>query len=118
MEVGFRQASGYLEVALSGSYSLRGMLLAIDLIGARAGEVAAKRVLVDVSDLVGVAPLSERYVYASRAALVLRDLWKCAAFAGPVQPVVPFTSLVAKGKGLALEVFRERADALSWLLSR
>ena len=118
MNVAFIEAEGYLEVSLSGRYSLRGMLQAIDRIGVRIGETRVMRLLVGVSDLAGVAPISERYVYASRAAVVLSNLWKCAAFAGPVQPVVPFTSLVAKGKGLQLEVFRDRVDALSWLLSQ
>jgi hypothetical protein len=75
----------------------------------------ADRLLVDVS-ISGDAPALERFEYAAHAASVLRNLKKCAAYAGPGQRVEPFTEVVAQNRGFSLRVFGTRQEALTWLV--
>jgi hypothetical protein len=115
MQIDLEDAGEYLAANVSGKYSLDGMLLLIDRIAEESTRLNQARVLVDVSRMTGDAPLSDRYVYAARAAERLLKITKCAACAGVGQQVVPFTSIVAKNRGLQLEVFFDRAEAVQWL---
>src|SRR3954467_14642308 len=116
MQVDFENAERYLAANVSGLYSLDGMRELIDQIAEESAKRKLTRVLVDVSQMVGDAPTRDRYEYATYAAARLQScLQKCAACAGPTQRLEPFTEVVAQNRGLELRVFRERADAESWL---
>ena len=84
------------------------MLRAIDVM---AGECRKR----NVKRLAGDAPAVDRYQYASHAASALRQLEKCAAYAGPGQRVEPFTEAVVQNRGFSLRVFATRQEALAWL---
>jgi hypothetical protein len=116
MDIRFEESPSHLTAHLSGTYSLPGMLKAIDLMAAECAKRNAKRLAVDVS-ISGDAPLGDRYVYGEHAASVLRHVRKCAAYAGPGQRVEPFTQVVARNRGLSLGVFGDRQEALAWLLA-
>jgi hypothetical protein len=116
MDIRFEESPTHLTAHLSGTYSLAGMLQAIDVMAAECGKRNIRRLAVDVS-ISGDAPLGDRYEYASHAASALRNLRKCAAYAGPGQRVEPFTQIVARNRGLSLAVFCERQEALAWLLA-
>ena len=115
MHVGFKTHPGYLSVALTGVYSFKEMIRAIDSIARASRRRRRKRVLVEVA-ILGDAPILDRYRYAAHAARALRDLEKCAAYTGPQQRLEPFTADVAQTRGLWLEVFGNRRDGLKWLL--
>ena len=114
LDVRFEESPSHLTAHLSGSYSLAGMLRAIDVMAGECRKRNVKRLAVDVS-ISGDAPAVDRYQYASHAASALRQLEKCAAYAGPGQRVEPFTEVVAQNRGLSLRVFGTRQEALTWL---
>jgi len=116
LDVRFEESPSHLTAHLSGSYSLAGMLRAIDVMAVECRKRNVKRLAVDVS-ISGDAPSVDRYQYASHAASALRHLEKCAAYAGPGQRVEPFTEVVAQNRGFALRVFGTRQEALAWLLA-
>jgi hypothetical protein len=116
MDIRFEESPSHLTAHLSGTYSLTGMLEAIDVMAAECGKRNASRLAIDVS-ISGDAPLVDRYEYASHAASALRHVRKCAAYAGPGQRVEPFTQVVARNRGFSLAVFHDRQEALAWLLA-
>jgi hypothetical protein len=115
LDIRFEDA-GSLTAHLSGSYSLAGMLRAIDMMAEECRKRHTHRLAVDVS-ISGDAPTLDRYKYATHAVSSLRHLKKCAAYAGPGQRVEPFTELVAQNRGLSLRVFGTRQEALTWLMT-
>jgi hypothetical protein len=116
LDIRFEESGLHLTAHLSGSYSLAGMLRAIDMMVEECRKRHADRLAVDVS-ISGDAPLGDRYQYARHAAVALSHLKKCAAYAGPEQRVEPFTEVVAQNRGFQLRVFGTRQDALAWLLT-
>ena len=114
MKVSFEDGAGYFVAHLSGTYSLQGMVKAIDRIGDESSKRQVNKVLVAVS-ITGDAPLTDRYDYAKHAVCALQGL-KCAAYAGPGQKREIFTEDVAQGRGLTLRVFTEPTEAIRWLI--
>jgi hypothetical protein len=116
LDIRFEESRLHLTAHLSGSYSIAGMLRAIDMMAEECRKRHADRLAVNVS-ISGDAPLGDRYQYARHAAVALRHLKKCAAYTGPEQRVEPFTEVVAQNRGFQLRVFGTRQDALAWLLT-
>ena len=116
LDIRFEESPSHLTAHLSGTYSLAGMLRAIDMMAEECRKRHADRLVVDVS-ISGDAPSLDRYQYATHAASALRHLKKCAAYAGPGQRVEPFTEIVAQNRGFSLRVFGTRQEALTWLLT-
>ena len=114
-DIRFEESRSHLTAHLSGTYSLAGMLRAIDMMAEECHKRHAERLAIDVS-ISGDAPLADRYAYVRHAASVLSYLKKCAAYAGPEQRVEPFTEIVAQNRGFSLRVFGNRQEALAWLV--
>jgi hypothetical protein len=118
MQIDFEIAERYLVANVSGPYSLPGMRELIHRIAEESAKWQMARVLVDVSHMTGNATTVERFEYAQYATATFQGrVQKCAACAGPAQRLEPFTEVVAQNRGLRLRVFRQRAEALDWLIA-
>jgi hypothetical protein len=117
MHVEFDGAGDYFVAQVGGEYSLDGMRNVIDRIAEQAAQRRLERVLISVASVQGDASISDRLEYAAYAAETLKGIKRCAAYAGGNQKVVPLTALFAHSRGLDLEVFGDRAEAVSWLLA-
>ena len=118
MQVDFEDTGRYLVASVSGNYSLAGMRTMIERLADESAQRKIDRALVDVSAMVGNASNSDRFSYAEYAALMLGPiLRKCAACAGAGQRLVPYTAAVAQNRGFSLRVFRDRVDAIRWLIA-
>ena len=118
MRFEFEDTDLYLAATVSGNYSLAGMRELIERLADESAQRKIERALVDVSAMVGHASSSDRFSYAEYAALMLGPvLRKCAACAGAGQKLVPYTAVVAQNRGFSLQVFRDRVDAIRWLIA-
>ena len=118
MQVDFEDTGRYLAANVSGSYSLAGMRTMIERLADESAKRKIERALVDVSAMAGNASDSDRFNYAEYAARMLGPiLRKCAACAGAGQRLVPYTEVVAQNRGFSLRVFRDRVEAIRWLIA-
>ena len=118
MQIEFDDTGRYLAANVSGKYSLAGMRAVIERLADESAKRKVERALVDVSAMAGNASDSDRFNYAKHAALLLGPiLRKCAACAGAGQRLVPYTEVVAQNHGFSLRVFRDRVDAIRWLIA-
>jgi len=109
---------GYVEARYLGTYSFEGYKARMEVSVRSCLERKHVLLLVDITALVGYRPsVAERHKFGVYGAELSRDLNKVAVVAtleqvGPE----PFASMVARNRGLRIQVFLDRAQAVEWLL--
>ena len=109
------EGKGYLEVLISGPYSLdrfkSHMLTAVRT----TKEKRLKCLLLDVRALVGAPSTMERHELG-RSGVEQKVDFRVAALVTPEQAKDNFASTVARNRGVNVRTFTDRAKALEWLL--
>jgi hypothetical protein len=109
---------GFVEARYLGNYSFEGYKKRMEVSVRDCLDRKQTLLLVDVTRLEGYRPsLAERHKIGVYGAELSRDLKKVAVFAlleqiGPE----PFSTMVARNRGLRIRAFLDRAQAVEWLL--
>lgn len=117
-DVDLRPHDGWLEARFRGPFSAEGFNHQMDLALRACRERDLPRLLVDTTALIGMPSTLDRFQIGVHGADAAKDLRKAAVFALPAQ-IDPkkFGAVVARNRGLQVDVFSERAKALDWLLA-
>jgi hypothetical protein len=116
-EVEIQERTGYLEVRMFGKFVLERFNQNISRVSTACRELKLGFFLIDVSKMQGEPTLSERFELSSHAAVAASKL-KVAMLVAPEQ-LEPrkFGVLVARNRGLTVDAFTSRREALKWLLA-
>jgi hypothetical protein len=109
---------GYLEVRFLGAFSVSRFNGQVDLAVRACQERGLTLLLLDYTCLTPVPTTVERFeisVHGARAAATLRKL---AGIATPEQRGDKFGAMVARNRGLNVDVFVDRSEAIQWLLAK
>lgn len=117
-EVQIIERDGYLEARYLGTYSIGLYLRQMERSVQACKDRNLTLLLVDITDLAGYRPTTfEAHRIGTEGASLSRSLEKVAALVTAAQlPPDPFASLVAQNRGLKIQAFTDRAQALEWLL--
>ena len=100
---------GFLEVDFLGEFSVARFRAQLDAAVRACAEHGARRLFIDYSRLAPIPGTLERYEISSYGARV-------ACLATPEQIGDKFGALVARNRGLNVDVFTDRPEAIRWLL--
>ena len=107
----------YLEARYLGSYSLPQYKVQMEISVRACTERKRDLLLVDITSLAGYHPtVMERHEIGILGAQLSRSLSKVAVLGTPEQIRDSFAATVARNRGLAIQAFVDRAEALRWLL--
>jgi hypothetical protein len=109
---------GFLEVRLFGAFTVPGFIRQLDLAVQACLKEKVNLLLLDYSELTGDVSTFDRFEIGSHGSKVGKDLAKMACLARPDQVAGKFGAVVARNRGLTVEVFTERSKALRWLLPK
>jgi hypothetical protein len=107
---------GFLEVRFLGSFSVPRFKSQLDLTYRACRERDASLLFIDYTPLLPVPGTVERYEISSYGAKVLGPLTRVACLGTPDQHRERFGSVVARNRGLNVDTFTDRDEALKWLL--
>ncbi len=106
----------YLEVRFLGDFKVARFKEQVDLAVAACKERKGARLLLDYSPLGPTIPgTMDRYEISAHAARVAVNI-KIAGLARPEQIGEKFGKMVARNRGLNVDVFADRKEAIDWLL--
>jgi len=106
---------GYLEVRVSGPYSLEQFKLHMQTAVQATKERCVKALLLDVRDLDGTPSTMDRHALG-RSGVESKVDFRVAALITPQQAEDNFASTVARNRGVNVQTFTDRAKALEWLV--
>jgi hypothetical protein len=117
-DLGLHDRDGYLEARYLGTYSLERYRKQMELSTRACAEYGRSLLLVDITALQGFSPTTfERLELGTIKASLSRHLDRVAVIGTSKQiERNEFTTTVARNRGLLIEVFLDRGDALRWLL--
>ena len=109
----------HTEACYLGRYTLESYLQRMDTSVAACLERGLKLLLVDITDLEGYTPSTvDRYKMGEHGARISAKLSRVAVVGQAEQIKEGFASLVATNRGLRIQAFTDREEALDWLLGR
>jgi hypothetical protein len=110
---------GYMEARFLGSYSIRCYLSQMERSAEACLAAGLRRLLVDFTDLDGYRPTTaDRHKIGVQGAALSRDLSKVAVLMSTRQDDPDrFITRVARNRGLTVQAFVDRAQAVEWLLA-
>jgi hypothetical protein len=110
---------GYVEARYLGRYTFPSYLRRMDVSVQACHDRGGTLLLVDVRSLEGYAPTTvERFKIGEHGAHISVKLARVAVVGMPEQLQERFASLVATNRGLRIQAFTDREEALDWLLGR
>jgi hypothetical protein len=109
---------GYLEVRFLGAFSTHRFNAQVDLAVRACQERGLSLLLLDYTPLTPVPTTVERFEISTHGARVCAVLTKVAGIATPEQRGDKFGAMVARNRGLNVDVFVDRAEAIQWLLAK
>jgi hypothetical protein len=109
---------GYLEVRFLGAFSTLRFNRQVDLAVRACQERGLSLLLLDYTPLSPVPTTVERFEISAHGAKAGAALTKVAGFATPEQRGDKFGALVARNRGLNVDVFIDKAEAIQWLLAK
>jgi hypothetical protein len=109
---------GYLEVRFLGAFSVHRFNAQVDLAVRACQDRGLTRLLLDYTRLSPVPTTVERFEISIHGARACAALNKVAGIATPEQRGDKFGALVARNRGLNVDVFVGRAEAVQWLLAK
>lgn len=109
---------GYLEVRFLGAFSTPRFNRQVDLAVRACLERGLKLLLLDYTPLAPVPTTVERFEISAHGAKACAALTKVAGYATPEQRGDKFGAMVARNRGLNVDVFTDRAEAVRWLLAK
>ena len=107
---------GYLEVRFLGAFSVARFKSQVELAVRACDERSQTRVLLDYTPLSGVPTIVDRYEISAHGSAAAAHLQKVVGLATPEQMGDKFGALVARNRGLNVNVFTSRDEAVAWLL--
>jgi len=107
---------GFLEVRFLGAFTVPRFKGQVELAVRACKERASTLLLLDYTRLTGVPTTLERYEISTHGANAAKGLTKLAGYARPEQVGDKFGALVARNRGLNVDVFADRDEAVRWLL--
>jgi len=109
---------GYLEVRFLGTFSVDRFNRQVDLAVRACQERGLLLLLLDYTPLSPVPTTVERFEISAHGAKACAALTKVAGFSTPDQRGDKFGALVARNRGLNVDVFIDKAEAIQWLLAK
>ena len=110
------EANGeYLRVTAKGNYGFGRTRRLIRVVRELSDRHQLRRVLVDLTGVIGVPPDTDRFELGERLAEVFGSTYTLA-FIGRKESVNRLAETVAQNRGVELRVFFTEQEALSWLL--
>ncbi len=107
---------GFLEARFLGAFSVIRFNRQVDLAVQACKERGISLLLIDYTPLSGVPTTLDRYEISTHGAQAAKSLTKLAGYARPEQVGDKFGAMVARNRGLNVDVFPTRDEALHWLL--
>jgi len=107
---------GFLEVRFLGAFLVTRFKRQVELAVRACKDRRFTLLLLDYTKLTGVPTTLDRYEISTHGALAAKDLRKLAGFARPEQVGDKFGALVARNRGLNVDVFPDRDEAVRWLM--
>jgi hypothetical protein len=108
---------GYLEVRFLGAFAVPRFNRQVDLAVRACLERGLSLLLLDYTPLTPVPTTVERFEISTHGAKACAALTKVAGFATPAQRGDKFGAMVARNRGLNVDVFIDKAEAIQWLLA-
>src|SRR5262245_43271111 len=113
------EGASHVEARYLGNYSLQRYKAQMELSARACAEGKRDRLLVDITSLDGYRPtVMERHEIGVLAASLSRTLSKVAVLGTPEQIRDSYAATVARNRGLWVQAFVDRAEALRWLVGR
>jgi hypothetical protein len=106
----------FLEVRFLGAFQVPRFKRQVDLAVQACKERKLSLLLLDYTPLTGVPTTLDRYEISTHGAQAARGLTKLCGYARPEQVGDKFGALVARNRGLNVNVFPDRDEAVRWLL--
>lgn len=106
---------GYLEIRFLGAFSVARFKAQTDASVRACEERGASLLLIDYTHLKPVPGITDRYQISSYAARILAPLKKVACIGTSEQLREKFGAQVARNRGLNVDAFVDRDEALRWL---
>jgi len=115
-EIEILPQEGFLEVRFLGAFSVILFKRQVDLAVEACTDRGASLLLLDYTRLTGVPTTLDRYEISIHGAKAAKGLRKLSGFARPEQVGDKFGALVAQNRGLNVNVFADRDEAVRWLM--
>jgi hypothetical protein len=112
-----QERAGYLEARMFGEFVLERFNQSISRISTVCRELKLGFLLIDVSKMQGEPTMSERFELASHAAVAANKMKVAMVVAPEHMEPRKFGVLVARNRGLTIDIFTSRRKALEWLLA-
>jgi hypothetical protein len=111
------EREGYLEARHLGTYEASSYKVLMERSVQACKERTIPLLLVDLTDLAGFFPSTvDRYEMGALGARLAADLAKVAIVGTREQIERKFSTLVARNRGLNIDAFTDREEAVRWLL--
>ena len=115
-EIEILQQDGFLEVRFLGPFSVERFGKQVEQAVQACKDRNLTLLLLDYTPLTGIPTTLDRYQISVHGADAARNLHKLAGYATPEQMGEKFGALVARNRGLNVDVFTDRDEAIRWLL--